>query len=101
MISRLAALLVLTGCTPMAEPTPLNPPVPPAAPEEARCDRDAVQPLIGRPASEELGAEALRLSGAARLRWKRPGDMVTMDYRPDRLTVELDENGRVTGFGCG
>ena len=67
----------------------------------ASCAADRLQPLIGQPASEELGAQALRRSGARALRWIRPGDMVTMDYRPDRLNVHLDSRGRVERFVCG
>ena len=48
-----------------------------------------------------LDAEALRLSGARRLRWIRPGDMVTMDYSPQRLNIHLDGAGRIERFTCG
>ena len=66
-----------------------------------RCNAEAIRDLIGRPASEELGAEALRRSGSRRLRWIRPGDMVTMDYSPERLNVRLDAQNRVESFTCG
>ncbi len=58
-------------------------------------------PLVGRARSEALGAEAQRLSGAGRLRWIRPGDAVTMDYRTDRLNIHLDAQDRVEHFSCG
>ena len=65
------------------------------------CSVQGLGGLVGRQASEALGAEALRLSGARALRWIRPGDAVTMDYRPDRLNVHLDAQGRVDRFECG
>ena len=62
-----------------------------AAPAEAEsavaCDAAAAQALVGRASSDALGAEALRLSGAATLRWIEPDSMVTMEYRADRLNI--------------
>lgn len=68
---------------------------------DATCRAEAGAGLVGRPANAELGAEALRLTGAARLRWIRPGDMVTMDYSPSRLNLHLDADGRVERLACG
>jgi hypothetical protein len=66
-----------------------------------RCNADSLGNLVGRPASQELGAEALRRSGARVLRWIRPGDIVTMDYSEQRLNIHLDARGRVERFACG
>ena len=66
-----------------------------------RCDAGKGQHLVGRPANNELGFEAQRLTGAGTIRWIRPGDMVTMDYRTDRLNIELDERHRVRAIRCG
>ena len=30
-----------------------------------------------------------------------PGDMVTQDFRPDRLNIEIGEDGRIKQFRCG
>jgi hypothetical protein len=65
------------------------------------CAAEGLSDLVGREPSQELGAEALRRSGARTLRWIRPGDAVTMDYRPDRLNIRLDARHRVEGFNCG
>ena len=88
---------------------------PPVAPERApagtcHIDRrfklvgrpaDHLSRLVGRPATPELGAEAQRRSGAARLRFIRPGDVVTMDFSPQRLNIHLDAQGRIDHFICG
>ena len=67
----------------------------------AGCRAEAAAALVGRPGTAALGGEALRLTGARRLRWIRPGDMVTMDYSPERLNVHLDGEGRVERLACG
>lgn len=65
------------------------------------CDADGLSNLVGREATAALGAEAQRRSGARAVRWIRPGDAVTMDFRGDRLNIRLDGQGRVEGFSCG
>jgi hypothetical protein len=74
----------------------------PAVGETGRvCNAARAQPLVGRGATGEVGAEALRLSGARNIRWIAPGTAVTMDYREDRLNIELDGRNRVTRIRCG
>ena len=72
--------------------------------DEARsegCGAERLGSLVGRVRTAGLEAEASRLSGAARLRWIRPGDVVTMDYSARRLNAYLDDAGRVERFTCG
>lgn len=73
----------------------------PADGEPAACRGDRAASLVGQAATSEAGAEAMRLTGARMLRWIRPGDAVTMDYRPERLNVHLDAQGRIARFDCG
>lgn len=73
----------------------------PAGGGDGRCDASSLDDLVGREASQTLGAEALRRSGSRTLRWIRPGDIVTMDYSEQRLNIHLDERGRVDHFACG
>lgn len=74
-------------------------PVPPAASGE--CSNDALAQYVGQTATAELGAEMLRVSGARTLRWGPPGSAMTMDFRPDRLTVSYDEKMVITTARCG
>lgn len=97
MMRVLLGLALLPGCTAV---TAKEEPVP-AVVSAGACDAAAVQHLIGKPETAAAGAEAQRLSGAARMRWIRPGQMVTMDYREDRLNIDLDASGRITGLRCG
>ena len=85
--------LSLSGC---ATTTTTEEPATPGG-----CRAEAGSALVGRPAAAGLGAEALRLTGARRLRWIRPGDAVTMDYSPERLNLHLDAEGRVERLACG
>ena len=94
----LGAVLLIVGCA--AVPPDREPP-PPADNVERACSATGLDNLLGRPASETLGAEALRRSGAGALRWIRPGDAVTMDYREDRLNIHLNARDRVDRFACG
>jgi hypothetical protein len=66
-----------------------------------RCSADGLADLVGREGTSALGAEALRRSGARTIRWIRPGDAVTMDFREDRLNLNLDAAGRLERANCG
>jgi hypothetical protein len=96
----LAGLLMMTSaCTTPTDSKP-SPPEHGATPGQ-RCDDTKAQGLVGQAGTQDLGARALALTGAARLRWIRPGDAVTMDYRTDRLNIHLDARGRVERLSCG
>ena len=87
-----AAALLTGGCatTPAAQ-----------AGAKGKCDSTKAQKLIGRTRSAQLGAEALRLSGAQALRWIAPGAMVTMDYRENRVNLRVDSKNKVVKVDCG
>jgi hypothetical protein len=78
-----------------------GPETPPAASAQGPCRNDGLERFVGRKANAELGAELLRASGAKTLRWGGPGMAMTMDFRPDRLTVSYDEAMVVTSARCG
>ena len=65
------------------------------------CNAAKAKKLVGRKRSPSVEAEALRLSGAGTVRWIPMGSMVTMDYRPDRLNLRLDAQGRILSANCG
>lgn len=90
----LLAALALAGCSTVADKPASNP-------EEAMCDLAPLKRFVGQVSTPALNAEAQKLAGAKSLRMKPPGAMVTMDYRPDRLNISLDEQNRVTEFDCG
>ena len=67
----------------------------------ATCDVAGLTDLVGKPGTSPLAAEALKRSGASRLRWLQPGTAVTMDYRRDRLDIHLSAENIVTRLTCG
>lgn len=66
-----------------------------------RCDASKVQSLVGQVLTEEMQRSALATSGSRSLRVIPPNTAVTTDYREDRLNIETDAAGKVTGVKCG
>ena len=65
------------------------------------CRNDALAQVAGQPATPEVASRMLAASGARTIRWVPKGGVVTMDFRGDRLTVQLDANNRVEVARCG
>lgn len=74
---------------------------PPAPVGVTKCDASMLGDIVGKPASEELGNDAVKRSGSRTMRWLAPGMAVTMDFREDRLNIELDADRKVVGSRCG
>ena len=64
-----------------------------------RCSPIAAQTLVGR--SGVTDSEAKSITGAVTIRRVSPGDMVTQDFRNDRLTTEVNSHGIVVRAVCG
>jgi hypothetical protein len=73
----------------------------PGAEAEGPCRNEPVASFVGQKASAETGAAMLKASGAKTMRWGGPGMAMTMDFRPDRLTVSYDEAMVITSARCG
>ncbi|HZW17406.1 MAG TPA: I78 family peptidase inhibitor [Luteimonas sp.] len=68
----------------------------------AQCSADAAQSFVGQQASDDIVAQAQAAAGAkGAVRVIKPGQPVTMDYRADRLNVEVDEQGAIVRISCG
>ncbi len=92
------AALSLSACWADTPPKPAPAPAPAPGVE---CNSNGLAHLIGKPRSAEIGAEAKRISGANVLRWITPGMMVTMEFRSDRLNLQLGTDGRILAARCG
>lgn len=97
---RMTALapVALMACAPTMPATESAAPAPPTS--GVRCDGNAVAALVGRPA-DAVVADAQRLSGARTVRRYVTGDMLTMDFNPERLNVETNASDNVVKFSCG
>jgi hypothetical protein len=65
------------------------------------CNADGAQAYLGEKATAALGARLLTETGARVLRWVPPRTAVTMDFRPDRLTVSYDDDYVIGRISCG
>jgi hypothetical protein len=91
--------LALGACAPAPPPPPGE--IPHHGASAYVCRGESLGQFAGRPATQELGADMLRVSGARRIRWVAHGMMVTMDFSPERLTVQLTPDNRVERASCG
>lgn len=65
------------------------------------CGAALVQKFKGRKLTDALRARIADISGASRVRVIRPGYLYTMEFRPARLRIHVNEQGRITAFDCG
>lgn len=97
-ITGLLACVTAGGCAAGSTSTPA---IPPRDGTGFVCDASMLGDLVGKTATSELGTDAIKRSNARSLRWIRPGTMVTMDFREDRLNIELDAANKVVKSHCG
>lgn len=91
------ALLPLAACTAATSHATADEMPPP----DDSCRSEPLAQFIGQPASAELGARMLSASGARTIRWVPKGGVVTMEFNPSRVTVQLDGSNRVESANCG
>jgi hypothetical protein len=65
------------------------------------CQSAGLERFAGQAATSEVGAEILRVSKAATIRWVQPGQMVTMEFRADRVTVHVGPGNKIERVNCG
>ena len=83
------ALILLSGCK--EDPAP-----PPPDVAADSCDHAPFDALIGQPRNALEGMDM-----PERTRIISPHDMITEDFRPDRLNISLDKDGRISRVWCG
>ena len=72
-----------------------------ATPPPGTCDASQVQGLVGQAYTEAMQAQAKEDAGANDVRVLKPNQPVTMEFIGERLNIELDEKGTVSGVRCG
>ncbi len=99
----LIAAIVPAACSTAPAATSLETPPPQVAdPEPAgTCSSNGLDRFIGQSATADTEAQMKAASGAKVVRMVGPDMAVTMDFRPDRLTVRYDANRRIISAACG
>ncbi|WP_449116825.1 I78 family peptidase inhibitor [Pseudomonas viridiflava] len=96
---------VLAGCssTPDSAPEAAGKTEAPAASNAVpgRCDAEPAQFAIGKQASIDLLTQVRSRSGSMDARILGPNDMVTLEYRSERVNVNTDASGKVIRINCG
>jgi predicted outer membrane protein len=98
MPALVVALMLAAGCS-----TPASAPKDTAAAPvmDGRCHADAAQFAVGKPITPALLEQARARSGAQVARGLMPNDMITLDYRSERLNLNADATGKVIRANCG
>ncbi|WP_460415755.1 I78 family peptidase inhibitor [Pseudomonas sp. microsymbiont 2] len=99
----LATLLVasvLAGCSTGGSSGGSSAPVAPAG-NDGRCEASGADFTIGKPASPALLEQARKASGSQMARILTPHDVITLEYRSERLNLNVDDKGVVTRVNCG
>jgi hypothetical protein len=90
--------MVLPACAATANPVEL--PIPSRG-AGVVCRSQGLARFVGRQANSEVASEMRKVSGAKTVRWVRPGSVITMEYRDDRVTVRVSASDRVIAAHCG
>lgn len=92
------AAVLLSGCAGVNQPGSGTPAVPPT---RASCDAQAAQFALGKSFGPQLERELRAKSGASVVRWLSPGQVMTMEFRAERLNLTLDGRGQIVKATCG
>lgn len=65
------------------------------------CRPEALNAFTGKTADEATIKKLVADSGARNARVVKPGMAVTMDFRQDRVTVQVDAQNRIERASCG
>ncbi|MCU1736360.1 MULTISPECIES: I78 family peptidase inhibitor [Pseudomonas] len=101
-LGTLFALSVLAGCS-TSESSAAKEPAKDSGAQITydRCEAKGADFTIGQTASAALLQQARTRSGAQSARVLGPNDMVTLEYRSDRLNLNTDSSGKIIRANCG
>jgi hypothetical protein len=99
-LGTLLAASLLAGCSSTSTESATDP-VTTTDTGHSRCEAKAAEFTIGKKASPELLEQARIRAGAQNARILKPDDMVTLEYRSDRLNLNTDNNLVITRINCG
>ena len=108
LLPAMASFALLAACTSQTGAAPEASPPPPkieqlensADASQASCGADKLADYIGVVMSDTVLAQIKAASGAKTIRVVGPKDMITMDFRQDRLTISTAEDGKIKTLRC-
>ncbi|WP_138738242.1 I78 family peptidase inhibitor [Pseudomonas sp. FSL W7-0098] len=95
-LGSLLAVLALSGCS-----TASSVKEPVAEAGHSRCDAKSAAFAVGQKASAQLLEQARIKAGAQNARILMPHDVMTLEYRSDRLNLNADDASIITRVNCG
>ncbi|WP_213881263.1 I78 family peptidase inhibitor [Pseudomonas sp. dw_358] len=95
------AMLVLGGCVNHESARSEAPAAASVTVQDGRCHAEQAQYTLGKTVTPALMEQAKAQSGAQVVRALKPDDMVTLDYRSERLNLNTDANGVIVRANCG
>lgn len=95
------AAVLLAGCSTSSKPASPSEGEGVTESGQSRCDAAAAQFAVGKPASAALLEQARLKAGAQTARVLGPNDMVTLEYRAERLNLNADQSATVNRVNCG
>lgn len=84
-----STLLLLSACASAPPPPP------------AMCNAEAARWAIGLAPDPDVVDRVTRETGSRDVRVLHPGTAATMDYRQDRVNIDVNDRGAITGVRCG
>lgn len=76
-------------------------PIPPTNVSPSTCNAEAARWAIGRAPNADVVERARVETGSRNVRVLTPGMAATMDFQQDRLNIDVNERGAITGLRCG
>ncbi|MEO6365836.1 MAG: I78 family peptidase inhibitor [Luteimonas sp.] len=89
---------------PSVDPAPMPPPSSSVSPPMAgtmHCDDSKGQSAVGQTATQAVVDKVIAETGSRDARVIKPGQAVTMDYREDRVNINVDANNLIGSVKCG
>ena len=102
MLGGLATVLTLAACAGNGQ-TPAAPGAPAAAAAApgGLCNAQPAQVVLGQSSTASVVESARVRSGARMARILRPGQTITKEFNAQRLSLQVDGNGRIITARCG
>ncbi|MBM3108041.1 hypothetical protein H8F21_27065 [Pseudomonas sp. P66] len=96
----LVAVAVLAGCSSNSGSSSKAPEAA-VANNDGRCQASGAEFAVGKQATPALVEQARKASGSQMAHALGPNDVMTMDYRSERLNLHTNAQGVVISVNCG